>query len=123
MYSQAVEKAFEHPAHAGRLSGACGAAGSRESGTEVVFRMQVENGRISQMCFQAYGCPHTIAACELAVEGLLGQLPGALGSWDPGTAAEWLDIPVEKTGKLLLIQDALRNCLQDWDTTELGVTE
>ncbi len=123
MYSRAVEQAFEHPAHAGKLSGACGAAGSRETGTRVEFSMQVASGRISRMCFQAYGCPHTIAACELAVESLLGHPPEALGCWDPGGAAERLKIPVEKTGKLLLIQDALRNCLQDWDTTELDVTE
>ncbi len=119
MYSAAVEQAFDHPVHAGDLSGASGTAGSRALGTEVAFSMQVAAGMISQMTFQAYGCPHTIAACELAVEGLLGKAPETLEKWVPDRVAQLLEVPVEKTGRLFFIQDALRNCWQDWDTNKL----
>jgi len=119
MYSDAVQRAFDHPGHAGTLSGAVGVAGSEAAGTEIAFRMVAENNRILAMRFQAYGCPHTIAACDLAVERLLGQPVAALRNWDPAGTARELEIPVEKTGRLLLIQDALRNCWQDWDTNRL----
>jgi hypothetical protein len=45
------------------------------------------------------------------------QLPGRnLGNLLPGAPTDWLEnlqIPREKLGKLLVLEDALRNCLVD----------
>jgi hypothetical protein len=57
---------------------------------------------------QVYGCPHTVAACRL----LCAQLPGhALEGLPAGTPKEWLrevNGPVEKLGRMLIIEDAIR---------------
>jgi hypothetical protein len=49
---------------------------------------------------------------------LCGQLPGRMRSaLIPGTPAAWADargIPVQKLGRLLVVEDALRECLAHW---------
>ncbi len=64
--------------------------------------------------FKAYGCPHTLAV----VEGLIRRLPGRTrGDGLPGTPAAWaeeLSVPVEKLGRLLVVEDALLACFARW---------
>ena len=92
-----------------------GGAGSTEVGTWVVFEAWVQDGRVSRLACQVYGCPDTQAACDLAGQRLTGGPVEGLGSLDPLALGVDLGIPTEKTGRLLIIQDALRNCLADWD--------
>jgi hypothetical protein len=92
-----------------------GEAGSLEAGTWVVFTAWVRDARVTRLDVQVYGCPHTQAACDRAVQLLTGGHPAELGSLEPLALGAALEIPPEKTGRLLIIQDALRNCLADWD--------
>lgn len=92
-----------------------GEAGSLEGGTWVVFRGRVWEGRIGALTAQIYGCPHTVAVCDRAVALLTGARVAEFGTLDPLTLQTALQIPREKAGRLLIIQDALRNCLADWD--------
>lgn len=119
-YSRIVADYFAHPANAGTLSEhrgsvICGAAGDREQGTEVVFHMRTGNGQIAAMSFQAFGCPHTIAACSLATEQLVGEPVESLVRLSAGWLAATIEAPVEKMGRMLIIEDALRNCFVAWD--------
>ncbi|HJP39051.1 MAG TPA: iron-sulfur cluster assembly scaffold protein [Gammaproteobacteria bacterium] len=124
-YSAVVEKHFTRPQHAGPLSGDYeavlnAAAGQREQGTEVVFHIGITTGRIAAITFQAFGCPHTIAACSVLTERLTGLPVAALDDvkWTELVAS--LDLPVEKTGRMLIIEDALRKCRAAWDNKRLG---
>ena len=58
--------------------------------------------------FQAWGCPHTLAVAAWLTQ----QLPGRkAGQALPGTPADWaraLEVPTEKLGRLLVVEDALR---------------
>jgi NifU-like protein involved in Fe-S cluster formation len=60
-----------------------------------------------------YGCPDTARTAAWLVE----QLPGRnLENLLPGAPTDWLEnlqIPREKLGKLLVLEDALSNCLVD----------
>ena len=62
--------------------------------------------------FQAYGCPHTLSVSAW----LTGQLPGRfMTDLVPGTPSAWLqvfEVPVEKLGRLLTVEDALRAAFQ-----------
>ena len=122
-YSPAVERHFRAPRHAGmpRGSGGVGArgeAGSMARGTWIVFHARVEAERIAELTFQAYGCPHVIAACSLVTDQLTGKPVTAAGSFEPADLMRELEVPVEKHGRVLILQDALRNCFRDWDTTQ-----
>ncbi len=124
-YSAAVSRYFVDPVNIGSLTGdsgevLSGEAGEREHGTQVVFYMRVIERRIEQISFQAFGCPHTIAACSLATERLQGQPVTELLAIEPVALADELEVPVEKMGRLLIIQDALRHCARAWENTRLA---
>jgi hypothetical protein len=124
-YSSVVERHFAQPRHAGTLTGyfettLSGAAGQREHGTEIVFHIGVDDGRIGEIAFQAFGCPHTIAACSVLTERLTGRPIESLDDVQPDELAVCIDLPVEKTGRLLVIEDALRKCRVAWDNRRLG---
>jgi NifU-like protein involved in Fe-S cluster formation len=98
-----------------------GEAGQIEAGAWVVFEAIVENKVIGQLVFQAYGCPYVIAACCRVTELLRGCHAGEAAAVTAQRLAADLDIPVGKLASLLIIQDALRNCFRDWDTTPPAV--
>lgn len=122
-YCAAVERLFRARACAGLPRGQGGVhlrgeAGSAGQGTWIVFHARVEAGCIAELTFQAYGCPHVIAACSRVTEQLTGAPIEAIPAVDPAALMRELEIPVQKHGSLLILHDALRNCWRDWDTTQ-----
>jgi NifU-like protein involved in Fe-S cluster formation len=108
-YNEATRHYFETAPGAGVLSGPGtfrGAAGSRAHGTWVQFDVRVTSGVIQAVRFLAFGCPHTIAvAAWVAEQGAGQELRAAL----PETVqqlSERFSVPVEKLGRLLIIEDA-----------------
>lgn len=124
-YSERVARYFVQPANLGPLAGNpenmfTGLAGDRAVGTQIEFQALIPAGTIDEIAFRAFGCPHSIAACSLATERLTGQPAEALMKLAPDDLARALDVPVEKTGRLLLVQDALHQCFIAWDNSRLG---
>jgi NifU-like protein involved in Fe-S cluster formation len=113
-YSEEVERRFRAPPAAGELPPGNGVevaaeAGSRAVGALVQFRALVVGERIVAARFCAYGCPHLIAAASWAAEQLSGATPALLAAWDWQAAASALAVPPAKFGRLLVLQDAVRN--------------
>jgi hypothetical protein len=96
-----------------------GEAGSADLGTWVVVTTRVHDGRVDQLDIRVFGCPDTRAACVASIPRLTGAPVGALADLDPLALGQELGIAPEKAGRLLIIQDALRNCLADWDNGRL----
>ncbi|MGH8324074.1 MAG: hypothetical protein ACRETD_09805, partial [Steroidobacteraceae bacterium] len=76
--------------------------------------LTVADGTVKAARFKAYGCPHTLKVADWLTRRLAGRMreegvPGTPSSW-----AEALSVPVEKLGRLLVIEDALRACLARW---------
>lgn len=122
-YPAEVERHFFSPANVGPLHPAPvrsfrGEAGAEHLGTWVQFEADIEGGLVRRMAFRAYGCPYVIAACSHMTQVLTGALVQALDEFDPLVLAARLEAPAEKHGSLLILQDALRNCFRDWDTTQ-----
>ena len=69
----------------------------------------VSNGAVESMRFRAWGCPHTIAAAEAACARLEGRPVSELLEFSASDLMEDLSVPVEKTGRILVIEDALRS--------------
>lgn len=95
-----------------------GEAGGPGRETWVRFHLTVEDGIVKAARFKASGCPHTLAV----VEWLIGQLPGRTrADGPPGNPASWaetLSVPVEKLGRLLVVEDALLACFARWSGEE-----
>ncbi|MET0291997.1 MAG: aminotransferase class V-fold PLP-dependent enzyme [Steroidobacteraceae bacterium] len=88
-----------------------GEAGARRLGAWVRWHWRIDEGRIADVRFQAYGCPATIAAMQHVAERLRDR---NFGDDLPGKPADWLaavNAPVEKLGRMLIIEDAARAAL------------
>jgi NifU-like protein involved in Fe-S cluster formation len=115
-YSSEVVRRCDAPRRAGELPHATrgllsGQAEDRALQVWVRFDLQVQDGIIQTVRFEAFGCPHTVAAADLTAERLEGQPVDALQRVDARALLAGLDVPVEKLGKLLRIEDAAAACL------------
>jgi cysteine desulfurase len=91
-----------------------GEAGGPGREVWVRLRLSVQDGLVKSALFKAYGCPHTLAVAAWVAERLRGRGRADLA---PGTPAEWADalsVPVEKLGRLLVVEDALADCARHW---------
>ena len=122
--SPLARKYFDELPHAGEMT--ADGDGKQEKGSRVVrgeagniadaawvrFHLRVAKGIVKAALFQAWGCPHTLAVTAWLTE----QLPGRpMTDLVPGTPAAWLEalnVPVEKLGRLLTVEDALKATLQ-----------
>jgi hypothetical protein len=115
--SPQVRRLFGALRHAGQPSDATqllhGEAGREQRGTRVRFMLRVRAGRVLEVRYRAYGCPHTLAACEWLATQLEGGPARVVGS--PADWAAQLAIPAAKLGRLLVVEDALRAALADTD--------
>ena len=108
---RALSPAAAASAQEGWLSGEAGGPGAE---TWVRFQLLTGDDIVKDARFQAFGCPHTLDVAAWVCEELKGRSRAAL---PPGTPADWAasrSVPVEKLGRLLVIEDALRACLLQW---------
>lgn len=96
------------------LQVASGRAGDREQGAEVVLHCRVAGGRAVELRFQAFGCPHLLAAASWVTDRLRGAAADELERWDWREAAAALEVPPAKYGRLLTLQDAVRAAARNW---------
>lgn len=89
-------------------------AGDREQGAEVELQFRVEDGRAAEVRFRAFGCPHFLAAASWLTERLRSAGPSDLEAWDWRSAAAALEVPPAKYGRLLVLQDAVREAARNW---------
>jgi cysteine desulfurase len=95
-----------------------GEAGRLREGTRVRCYLQVDAaGRLSAVQWRIFGCPHTRAVAASLAAVLVGQ-PASTAAPSAGSRTEsptvWAahhGIPVEKLGRLLKVEDALRQAL------------
>jgi NifU-like protein involved in Fe-S cluster formation len=107
---------------AGRQRWVSGEAGRERHGTRVRFLLRLDRDRLLEVRYRAYGCPHTLAACEWLSQQL--ETAGRDRA-DPrgeriGGPADWaaaLQIPPAKLGRLLVVEDALKAALEAADKT------
>lgn len=90
-----------------------GRAGSRKRGVAVQLQCQLQGQKIMAARFLAWGCPHSIAAASWLTEKLTGlSLEEASGIGAMEIAAA-LEVPADKLGSILVLEDALAACLEN----------
>jgi NifU-like protein involved in Fe-S cluster formation len=111
-YSPRVRALFAELPGAGALAAGpgvvAGEAIALDRGAWVRFEARVEGGRVADCRFRAWGCPHTLAAAALAAEEVRAAADRASAPPDARRLARELDVPAEKMGRLLVVEDALR---------------
>ena len=91
-----------------------GEAGGPGQEVWVRFRLEVADGVVRSALFKAYGCPHTLAVAAWVTDRLRGRARATLAPGAPAEWAETLAVPVEKLGRLLVVEDALADCARHW---------
>ena len=114
-YSSAVERHFAATERARELPGespglVAGEAEDRTLHVWVRFQLQVVEDVVAAAGFQAFGCPHTVAAASVVADWLEGQSVESARGLDVKALCAELDVPIEKLGKLLRIEDAVAAC-------------
>jgi len=117
-YGAEVRHRMAHLPGAGSLAPkpdvAVGHAGHREQGVEVALQCRVAAGRVVEARFRAFGCPHFLAAASWLTDRLPGAGRDELANWDWREAADALEVPPAKFGRLLTLQDAVRAVAGNW---------
>jgi len=86
-------------------------AGCAESsaGARIELRVRVAKTKLVALRFRVFGCPHLIAAAELCCERFEGSGVEMLQNFSVSDVMATLGVPVEKTGRILLLEDAVRS--------------
>ena len=107
-YSATVRELFATTRHAGDLAGE-ESVSTTDQDVRIRLSAGVEDGIITTMRFRAWGCPHLIAAAEAACAALEGSAAAGLVDWAAADLMENLPVPVEKTGRILVLEDTVRS--------------
>jgi nitrogen fixation NifU-like protein len=117
-YSPIVVDHFRQPRNGGHFEAGegviRGTAGSVAQGTMFVLSARLAGERIEAARFEAYGCPHCIAAGSWLSERLVGLTREQLRTWRWRDADQALQFPLEKRGRLLILEDAVHILSEAW---------
>ena len=113
-YPAAVWVRFSAGTHAGRLQGAevvSVQAGTVAGKSLLALDAQVEQGRIADARFLAYGCPVTVAVGDWVAEQLRGAEVAALHSprYQAASIRAALEIPDDRAHCALMGEDLVRH--------------
>ena len=107
-YSAKVRALFAAPEHGGALENAlCTAV--EDQGVRISLFATVEEGIVTGLRFQAWGCPHVIAAAEAFCVESEGCAATDLLEFSVSGLMQSLSVPVEKSGRILVLEDAVRS--------------
>jgi NifU-like protein involved in Fe-S cluster formation len=107
-YNSTVRAYFAEAEHCGDVSD--GAVGYFEDqGMRVRLSAEVADGMITRLGFRAWGCPHVIAAAEAVCRHFEGRSAAELEQFASGQIMRDLAVPVEKTGRILALEDTVRS--------------
>ena len=110
-YGGMVRTLFAAPDHAADCPGEPSGAVSvylDEQGIRLRFSAVVAEGVLDALTFRARGCPHVLAACEWLCRRFEGRPVAALEDLSPADIMQALSVPVAKTGRILVLEDAVR---------------
>ena len=111
-YNTEVRARFADPRHAGSLSREYPRVLQAEvseagAGARLALAAGIVAEQVAEMRFLAFGCPHLIAAAEALCQEREGGAVAGLSVFARDELMTRLAVPVEKTGRILLLEDAL----------------
>jgi NifU-like protein involved in Fe-S cluster formation len=106
-YSAKVRELFAAPSHAGAVDSALQVVVD-DQGVRISLSAEVASGELLVLRFQAWGCPHVIAGAEAFCADFEGRPVAELLEFSASDLMQSLSVPVEKTGRILVIEDAAR---------------
>ena len=106
-YNARVRELFANPSHAGCMADTCSVR-LDDQGVRLCLCARADGEIIQALSFRAWGCPHVIAAAEAVCADFEGRPAAELLEFEASGLMESLAVPVEKTGRILVLEDAVR---------------
>lgn len=115
-YNETVREYFHNAAHAGHLSRDYqqileSVAAEFGQGARIALAVGIEDGLVGEMRFHVWGCPHLIAAAEWLCRQCEAGPLAVLEDFPLQEIMRQLSVPVEKTSRILLLEDALKSLM------------
>ena len=117
-YNALTRRLFDERTHAGDLAAAATArshAGEPADGAQLELSATARDGRLEACRFRVFGCPHLLAAAEWWCRRVEGRLVTEVRDFSIADCSDELAVPIEKTGRILLLEDAIRSLLPQLD--------
>ncbi len=104
-YSDQVRALFVALSHSGLADGPV--VDLARGGMRIQLSANLLDGRLNELRFRAFACPHGLAALEAFCDEFEGRPVADLREYRAAATLERLAIPVEKIGRILLMEDAI----------------
>jgi len=108
IYSDRVRELFAAADFAGTIADGVSVQ-LEDQGVRVELSCRCDGERISDLKYRVWGCPHLIAAAEAFCTGYRGQQVAHFLDFSASGLMQTLAVPVEKTGRILVLEDAVRS--------------
>lgn len=113
-YNELVRSLFENPLHAKDIPEKLGkpykvVAQESKNGSKIVLAAVIKEENILALRFRVFGCPFLIAAAEFCCNQCEGKHNKEVENIDILHLIQILEVPTEKIGVILLLQDALES--------------
>ncbi len=107
-YNSTVREYFDEAPHSGDVADGA-VAYFEDQGMRIRLSAEVQDGTITRLRFRAWGCPHVIAAAEAVCRQYEGRNVADLEQFETGPIMKDLAVPIEKTGRILVLEDTVRS--------------
>ena len=114
LYNELVRSLFKNPLHAKDIPDKLGkpykvVAQESKNGSKIVLSAVIKEENILALRFRVFGCPFLIAAAEFCCNQCEGKHNKEVENIDILHLIQILEVPTEKIGVILLLQDALES--------------
>ena len=116
-YSEKVLDHFTHPRNVGEIEDAngVGEVGNAKCGDIMKIYLKINEGIISDVKFETFGCGSAIASSSMATEMIKGKPVAEAMALTNRAVAEALDgLPAHKLHCSVLAEEAIKKALQDY---------
>ena len=117
LYSETVMDHFRHPRNVGVIENAdgVGEVGNAKCGDIMKIYLKINEGIISDVKFETFGCGSAIASSSMATEMIKGKPVAEAMALTNRAVAEALDgLPAHKLHCSVLAEEAIKKALQDY---------
>ena len=117
MYSEKVMDHFQHPRNVGEIENASGVGtvGNAKCGDIMKMQLQIENGIITDVRFETFGCGSAIASSSIATEMIKGKtVEEALSITNKQVVDALGGLPAHKLHCSVLAEEAIKTAIKDY---------
>lgn len=125
LYSEKVMQHFLHPQNIGIIddADAVGEAGNAKCGDIMRMYLKIDDGIITDVKFETFGCASAIASSSMATELIKGKPVAQAAELTNKAVAEALDgLPAHKMHCSVLAEEAIRDALENYNKNKENST-